>query len=53
MAHVSRYASTCYMDNDIELFNSVNKMILFIGVISIGSAIVLSAFIAKSILTDC
>ena len=49
MAHVSRYASTYYMDNDIELFNSVNKMILFIGVISIGSVIVLSAFIAKSI----
>ena len=30
MAHISRYASTYYMDNDIELFNSVNKMILLV-----------------------
>lgn len=49
IVHVSRYASTYYMDNDIELFNSVNQTILFIGMISIGSVITLSAFIAKSI----
>lgn len=47
--HISRYASTYYMDNDMELFNSVNRMILFTGFISIVIVIVLSAFISKSI----
>lgn len=49
LAHVSRYASTYYMDNDIELFNSVNRMLLFIGFISVGSVILLSAVLSKSI----
>lgn len=48
-AYIGHYASTYYMDNDVELFNAVNRIIAIIGIISIGSIIVISIIISRSI----
>ena len=37
------------MENDVELFNAVNRIIAIIGAISIGSIIVISIIISRSI----
>ncbi len=46
---LTHYASTYYMSNDLELLNTVNQVILIIGIVSVGSIVVVSAMIAKSI----
>lgn len=48
-AYIGHYASTYYMENDVELFNAINKIIFIIGVISISSIIIISIIISKSI----
>ena len=30
-AYIGHYASTYYMENDVELFNAINKIIFIIG----------------------
>ena len=37
------------MSNDLELLNTVNQVILIIGIVSVGSIVVVSAMISKSI----
>ncbi|MFR9293733.1 MAG: sensor histidine kinase, partial [Turicibacter sanguinis] len=46
---LTHYASTYYMSNDLELLNTVNQVILIIGIVSVGSIVVVSAMISKSI----
>ena len=48
-AYIGHYASTYYMENDVELFNAVNRIMAIIGTISIGSIIVISIIISRSI----
>lgn len=48
-AYIGHYASTYYMENDVQFFNAANKIITIIGVISIGSIIIISIIISKSI----
>ena len=48
-AHIGHYASTYYMENDVQFFNAANRVITIIGVISIGSIIIISIIISKSI----
>lgn len=48
-AYIGHYASTYYMENDVQFFNAANKIIAIIGVISIGSIIIISIIISKSI----
>lgn len=46
-AYIGHYASTYYMENDVEFFNAINRII--IGVISISSIIIISIIISRSI----
>ena len=48
-AYIGHYASTYYMENDVEFFNAINRIIIIIGVISISSIIIISIIISKSI----
>ncbi len=48
-AHIGHYRSTYYMENDVEFFNAVNRIIAIIGMISIGSIIVISIIISRAI----
>ena len=48
-AYIGHYASTYYMENDVQFFNAANRIIAVIGVISIGSIIIISIIISKSI----
>ena len=48
-AYIGHYASTYYMENDVEFFNSINRIIIIIGVISISSIIIISIIISRSI----
>ena len=41
-AYIGHYASTYYMENDVEFFNAINRIIIIIGVISISSIIIIS-----------
>lgn len=47
--YIGHYKSTYYMENDVVLFEAVNKIIFIIGVISISSIIIISIIISKSI----
>ena len=47
-AYIGHYASTYYMENDVEFFNAINRIIIIIGVISISSIIIIS-IISRSI----
>lgn len=48
-AYIGHYASTYYMENDVEFFNAINRIIIIIGVISISSIIIISIIISRSI----
>lgn len=48
-AYIGHYEFTYYMENDIQFFNAANKIIDIIGIISIGSIIIISIIISKSI----
>lgn len=48
-AYIGHYASTYYMENDVEFFNDINRIIIIIGVISISSIIIISIIISRSI----
>lgn len=48
-AYIGHYASTYYMENDVEFFNAINRIIIIIGVISISSIIMISIIISRSI----
>ena len=48
-AYIGHYASTYYMENDVEFFNAINMIIIIIGVISISSIIIISIIISRSI----
>lgn len=48
-AYIGHYASTYYMENDVQFFNAANRIIIIIGVIAIGSIIIISIIISKSI----
>ena len=48
-SYIGHYESTYYMENDVELFEAVNKIIFIIGIISISSIIIISIIISKSI----
>lgn len=48
-AKVAHYASTYYMDNDMELFDTVNRMIVVIGFVSLGGIVLASGLLSKSI----
>ena len=48
-AYIGHYASTYYMENDVEFFNAINRIIIIIGVISISSIIIFSIIISRSI----
>ena len=48
-AYIGHYASTYYMENDVEFFYAANRIIAIIGVISIGSIIIISIIISRSI----
>lgn len=48
-AYIGHYEFTYYMENDIQFFNAANKIIYIIGIISIGSIIIISIIISKSI----
>lgn len=48
-AYIGHYASTYYMENDVEFFNAINRIIIIIGVISISSIIIISVIISRSI----
>ncbi len=48
-AHIGHYASTYYMENDVQFFNAANRVITIIGAVSIGGIIIISIIISKSI----
>lgn len=48
-AKIAHYASTYYMDNDMELFQTVNRIIVVIGVVSLGGIVLGSAILSRSI----
>ena len=48
-AYIGHYASTYYMENDVEFFNAINRIIIIIGVISISSIQIISIIISRSI----
>ena len=48
-AYIGHYASIYYMGNDVELFEAVNRVTSIIGIISIGSIIMISIIISRSI----
>ena len=48
-AYIGHYEFTYYMENDIQFFNAANKIIDIIDIISIGSIIIISIIISKSI----
>ena len=48
-AYIGHYASTYYMENDVEFFNAINRIIIITGVISISSIIIISIIISRSI----
>lgn len=48
-AYIGHYEFTYYMENDIQFFNAANNVIDIIGIISIGSIIIISIIISKSI----
>lgn len=48
-AYIGHYASTYYMENDVQFFNAANRIITIIGAISIGSIIIISIIISRSI----
>ena len=48
-AYIGHYEFTYYMENDIQFFNAANKIIDIICIISIGSIIIISIIISKSI----
>lgn len=47
--YIGHYASTYYMKNDMEFFHDMNKVIIIIAIISIGSIIIISFIISRSI----
>ena len=48
-AHIGHYASTYYMENDVQFFYAANRVITIIGAVSIGGIIIISIIISKSI----
>lgn len=48
-AQIAHYASTYYMDNDMELFQTVNRIIVVIGVVSLVGIVLGSAILSRSI----
>lgn len=48
-SYIGHYESTYYMKNDMEFFRGMNKVIIIIAIISIGSIIIISFIISKSI----
>lgn len=48
-AKVAHYASTYYMDNDMELFQTVNRIIVVIGIVSLGGVVLASGLLSRSI----
>lgn len=47
--YIGHYASTYYMENDMEFFKIMNKYMLLIGIMSITGIIIISIIISKSI----
>ena len=47
--YIGHYESTYYMENDVEFFEAVNKIIFIIGIISVSSIVIISIIISKSI----
>ena len=41
-SNIGHYKSTYYMENDMEFFNSMNKFMIIIGIIAIGSIVIIS-----------
>lgn len=48
-AQIAHYASTYYMDNDMELFQTVNRIIVVIGVVSLVGIVLGSVILSRSI----